>query len=101
MRYTAIRLLTLAVCATAMACIATTSAAEANRRHIRRHHHAADLLRGPVRDSWAAGEIRTIVPPVQRAGTACPGNARAIDCTVWPPPIDEDPDRKATSSDGG
>jgi hypothetical protein len=100
MRYAAIRLLMLGTCVMAVAVAATESAASS--RHIRKHQHRMNLGRDStrtLRDSWAAGNVRPIAPP--RAGPACPGSARAIDCTVWPPPIDEDPDRKATSSDGG
>ncbi|HET7887135.1 MAG TPA: hypothetical protein VFL62_12980 [Bradyrhizobium sp.] len=99
MRYSKSRLLTLTVCAMAIAPFVTMSAAQTSGRHIRKHHHGINLVRSPVRDSWAAAP--SVAPPPARAGQACPGNARAVDCTVWPPPIDEDPDRKATSSDGG
>lgn len=36
-----------------------------------------------------------------RAGPVCPGIARSIDCSIWPPPIDEDPDRKRGGGGGG
>jgi len=98
MRHPAIRLLMIGTCALAASAVAASDV-KASSRHIKKHHHGMNLVRGPSRDSWAAGDVRSMAPP--RAGTACPGNARAIDCTVWPPPIDEDPDRKATSSDGG
>jgi hypothetical protein len=26
--------------------------------------------------------------------------ARSFDCKIWPPPFDEDPDRKVSGSDG-
>ena len=38
-------------------------------------------------------------PPAQ-PGSVCPGIARSFDCKIWPPPIDEDPDRKISGSDG-
>jgi hypothetical protein len=98
MRHLKIGLLTLAVCATAVVSVVAASEAGASSRHIKKHQHAKTR---DWNDARAAGEIRTIAPPPRRAGTACPGNARAIDCTVWPPPFDDDPDRKATSSDGG
>jgi len=97
MRYAAIRLLMLGTCVMAVAVMAAEG--EASGRHVRKHQHRTNLERDSTRNSWAAGDVRRIAPP--RAGTACPGNARAIDCTVWPPPFDDDPDRKATSSDGG
>ena len=97
--------------ATVVFSIAATGA-EAGSRHIRKHQHGVNFTRTPVRsvwrepslrdptlrdsrlsNSWATGEVRTIGPP-RRAGSACPGSGRAIDCTVWPPPIDDDPDRQ-------
>lgn len=104
MRSHAIRLLTLTVSAVAMAAVVTTGAAEGSSRHIRKHYQPmSHQQRTDVRfnDARARGEVHPAAAPPGRTGSACPGNARAIDCTVWPPPIDDDPDRKATSSDGG
>lgn len=98
MRHSKSRLLMLAACA--MASIVAASETEASSQHVRKHHarQSQDFRNHDFRNSWATGDVRPVAP---RAGTACPGNARAIDCTVWPPPFDDDPDRKATSSDGG
>ena len=93
----AIRLLMLGTCVMAVAFAATEG--EASSQHVRKHHHPMNLVRDSMRNSRAAWDVRPMAPP--RAGTACPGNARAIDCTVWPPPFDEDPDRKVSGSDGG
>lgn len=104
MRCHAIRLLTLTVSAVALVAVVTAGAAEGSSRHIRKHYRPiSHLQRTGVRfnDAWAPGEVRPAAAPPGRTGGACPGNARAIDCTVWPPPFDDDPDRKATSSDGG
>jgi hypothetical protein len=80
----------------------TVTGAEASSQHVRKHHHGVSLVhRSAFRGSWVPGEVRTMAPPPRRAGAVCPGSGRAIDCSVWPPPIDEDPDRRATSSDGG
>jgi hypothetical protein len=100
----AIRLLALTVSAIALGAVVTTGAAEGSSRHIRKHYQPMSYQqRTGVRfnDAWAPGEVRPAAAPPRRTGSACPGNARAIDCTVWPPPFDDDPDRKATSSDGG
>ena len=103
MRSHAILPLTLTVSAIALVAVVTTGAAEGSSRHIRKRHQPMNYQqRTGVRfnDAWAPGEVRPAAAP-GRTGSACPGNARAIDCTVWPPPFDDDPDRKATSSDGG
>lgn len=98
MRHSAIRLLMLGTCVMAMAAAATEGGASS--RHIRKHQYRTSFdLHESVRNSSAAGEVRTMAPPPRLAGTACPGNARGFDCKIWPPPFDDDPDRK--SGDGG
>ena len=53
------------------------------------------LQRSPVGQAWP------VTRPSSQAGAACPGNARSIDCRMWPPPFDVDPDRKVSGFDGG
>jgi len=112
MRRYAIRLLMLTISATAMVVVpvVTATKGEASSRPLRNHHNRhglndslrhSSLRHSSPRHSWAYEEIRPVALPSGRPGSVCPGNARAIDCTVWPPPFDDDPDRKATSSDGG
>jgi hypothetical protein len=97
MRPHAIRLLTLAIYTTAMAVLmVTVDEGEASSRHIRKHHA---LQSHSFRNSWAAGELGTSAPSYTPEGNVCPGSARSFDCKIWPPPIDDDPDRNAT--DGG
>ena len=99
MRYSAIRLLTLAVCATAVTSVVAASEAEASSRHIKKHHQRTHLR---VNNAWASEEVRPVAPARSwGGGEVCPGNARAIDCKIWPPPIYDDPDRKQAGSDGG
>jgi hypothetical protein len=98
MRRSAIRLLTLAGYAAAVAMVPVVIAGEgeASSRHHRKHHRP--MYPGWY-DPWAAERIRPVVP--QYPGPVCPGNARGIDCKVWPPPMDEDPDRKQSGADSG
>jgi hypothetical protein len=35
--------------------------------------------------------------PYSQAGPICPGISRGIDCRIFPPPIDVDPDRRVPS----
>jgi hypothetical protein len=100
MRPYAIRLLMLTISATAMVVVpvVTATKGEASSRHLRKHHQRASRAFSPPR---IAGDAVPVARPLSRPGSVCPGNARAIDCTVWPPPFEDDPDRKATSSDGG
>ena|SRR5579863_6587173 len=99
MRRYAIRLVTMAICAAAIPVTAATEA-EASGQHLRKHHQRTHLgWNNSLRRSWAAGEVRPVAPSWSGGGEVCAGNARGIDCKIWPPPINDDPDRKA-SSDG-
>ena len=97
MRPTATRLLTLAICAAAVLVIAVVTAdqAAASSRHVRKHHKP---INPGWSDRWAPREIRPVAPRYA-PGPACPGIGRGIDCKVWPPPMDEDPDRKQSGAD--
>ena len=96
MRPSTIRILTLAICATAVVAVVAVTDAQASRRHIQKHDARQSL---GVRNSWAAGEVRTAAQSYPRGGDVCRGSARSFDCRIWPPPIDDDPDRKM--GDGG
>ena len=82
----AIRVLTLAI--TASVTVAPAVAETAKKHH--RHIHRALVLSDP-------GQVWLAPAP---SGPNCPGLARSIDCGTWPP-YGEDPDRKASGSDGG
>lgn len=100
MGQSSIRLLTLAVCAMlAATTIAPVKAAAHNSRHIKKH--------GTMRLNRGFGEYRRsdrAWPAAGRpnvAGSVCPGGiARSFECSRWPPPIDEDPDRVISGSSG-
>jgi hypothetical protein len=96
----AIRLLTLALCTTALALVPTVTpanAATSGSGHIQKHKKH---WRPRVSEPWYVGQAQAFVPPYSQAGPICPGLSRGIDCKVWPPPIDEDPDRKRGASGG-
>ena len=98
----AIRLLTLAMFVTALAVVPAITPAEAatNSKHVKKHWtmtHWSHRNSYGSSDPWSAGQAR----PYSQPGGACPGIARSFDCRVWPPPFDEDPDRKVSGSDGG
>ena|SRR5579863_7338249 len=102
MRPYAIRLLTLAICATAVIVIPVVTAdqADAGSRHVRKHHQRTHLgWNDSLRRSWAAGEVRPVALSWSQGSDICAGAARSFHCKMWPPPIDDDPDRKGT--DGG
>jgi len=90
----AIRLLTLAVCATALALVPTITSAKAETSgsgHLKKHQKQK---RPGFGHRWSAGQPWPAARPPSAAGTVCPGMGRSFDCRVWPPPFDEDPDRK-------
>jgi hypothetical protein len=86
------RLLTLlAMCAMALAVIPMITPAKAetsSSKYIKKHKRIgqAPVIRGP----WRPGRAW---PNSQISGVTC---FRGIDCAKWPPPIDEDPDRKVS-----
>jgi hypothetical protein len=96
MRPSTIRLLTLAICATAVVPEVAVTDAQASSRHIQKHYVRQSL---GFRNSWAAGEVRTAARLNPPGGDVCRGSARSFDCRTWPPPIGDDPDRKM--GDGG
>ena len=106
----AIRRLILAIAATAILVpVVTAGEGEASRRHhLRKHRNQfAPGWNDPRRispnryDPWIARGVRPAAPSWSGGGSVCPGNARSFDCKIWPPPFDDDPDRKASGADAG
>jgi hypothetical protein len=102
MSKSAIRLLTLAVCATSLVMVpmvepakAASSISKKHKRHV--HVQRAPGFAGAWGGTWYAGQA----PVARPSGSVCPGMGRSFDCKVWPPPFDEDPDRKVSGSDAG
>jgi hypothetical protein len=99
-----IRLLTLVVYATPLPGISMITAAQAETsgsKHIKQQHRK-NIRRSPgVSDTWSASQAWSGTGLSSQAGPVCPGIARSIDCRIWPPPIDEDPDRKRGGGGGG
>ena len=97
----AIRLLMLAVCGTALAAVpmVTPDKAEASgRAHIKKHKR--QMSRG-FSGPRSAAQAWPVARPSSQAGEVCPGIARSFECKIWPPPFNDDPDRKMSGSDGG
>ncbi len=101
MRPSAIRFLILTSCVTAVVPVVRAADVEASSRHVRKHHQQTHLgWNNSLGRSWAAQDIRAVAPSWSGGGDVCPGNARAIDCKIWPPPVIDDPDRRNGSGDG-
>ena len=103
MSQSAIRLLTLSVCATALVVASVVTPVSA-KTSSHKHHaiHRSQIYRNhgfgysrPANQTWP------VTRPAIPSGQICPGIGRSFDYKIWPPPIDEDPDRKASGSDAG
>jgi hypothetical protein len=94
---------TLAIYATALAAVSMVTPAKAatiNSKHIKKHKRTVESSFG-FSDPRSTGQAWPVTRPSSQAGSACPGIARSFECRTWPPPMDDDPDRKHSSSDGG
>jgi hypothetical protein len=105
MSKSAIRFLTLVVCATALVVAAAdtpasarTSGKASSHQHVKKHHKVYRSsgfgYRRPADQGWSTPQ------PSYPSGSVCPGIGRSFECKIWPPPMDEDPDRKMSGSDG-
>ena len=95
MNQLAIRLFTLTICATALLAVPlfTSVEAAAGTRHAHVKKHARHWRHaGP----WFVGQERPFVAPYARSSDVCPGIGRSFECKIWPPPIEDDPDRKTS-----
>ena len=91
----AIRLLTLATYATALVVVPMVTPAKAETtggRHIKKHKMKIYYRSPGFGDPWSAGKAWSA-----QAGWVCPGISRSFDCKSWPPPFDDDPDRRVPS----
>jgi hypothetical protein len=91
----AIGLSTLAICVTALLLVPAVTPAEAatGSGHVKKHRqHWRSGLHSPR----LVGEVRPVMGPPVQTGTVCPGIGRSFDCKIWPPPYEEDPDRKTS-----
>jgi hypothetical protein len=96
----AIRLLTLAIYATALVLVPTVTPAKAetsSSRHLKKHKKKSHGFSVPR----SAGLAWPVSRPSSQTGAVCPGIARSFECGTWPPPMYDDPDRKVSGSDGG
>jgi hypothetical protein len=90
----AIRLSTLAICTAALALAPTVTPAEAaTQGHVKKHakHWRAQHYRPRF-----AGEAGPIMGAPIQPGPICPQVGHSFDCKIWPPPFEDDPDRKVT-----
>jgi len=97
MSKSAIRVLTLAICATSLMLVPPVEPAQAASHSSKKHKRYVQPSPGWHGYSYA-GQAWPVARP---SGSVCPGVGRSFECKVWPPPFDEDPDRKTSGSDAG
>ena len=100
MSKSAIRLLTLAIYATALVVVPMVTpakAATASSREIKKQKKIPKSLGFSYPRS--AGRVWPATRPSSQADGVCPGIARSFECGTWPPPMYDDPDRKASGTD--
>ena len=85
----AIRLLTLAMYATALVAVPMVTPANAATNGGKHTKH-----KKKIQNSWSAGQASPVTRPSSRPGEVCPGMARSFECKTWPPPMYDDPDRR-------
>jgi len=88
----AIRLLTLAICATALVAVPMATPAKAgtsSSKHIKKHKKKIQKSHA-FNEPRSAGQVRPVSGPSSQAGAAC---FRGFECANWPPPMYEDPMR--------
>ena len=94
-----IRPLTLAISAMVLVGVATLAPVEARKshhQHIKKHKTTGNRGfdgRQPANRPWPGAAPSP-------SGDVCPGIGRSFECKIWPPPMNDDPDRKISGSDG-
>ena len=84
-----------AICATALVAVPVLTPADAvaGTRHVHAKKHARHWRHA---SPWSIGQDRPLVAPYARSGWVCPGIGRSFECKIWPPPFEDDPDRKVS-----
>jgi hypothetical protein len=99
----AIGLLTLAMYAASLPVIAMITPAQAetsSSKHTRKYKKQVQRNPPGIREiPWSAGKVWPVTRPSSQAAV-CPGIARSFECSIWPPPFDDDPDRKRAGGGG-
>jgi hypothetical protein len=94
-------LLTLAMYATALVVVPMVTPAKAetsSSKHIKKHRKKIQRSPG-FSDPWSAGQAWPVPRPSSQAGGGCRGIARSFECGSWPPPMEDDPDRRLSGPD--
>ena len=88
----AIRLLTRAICATALVAVPMVTPAKtetSSSKHIKKHKKKIQKSHG-FNEPRSANQAWPVSRPSNQSGVSC---SRGFDCAKWPPPMYEDPMR--------
>lgn len=91
----AVRLSMLSIGATMLVAVPTVAATNAEARNPHAHAQKHKRYSGFAGPSFV-GEGRPAFRPGYQSGEICPGIGRSFDCKIWPPPFEDDPDRKTS-----
>ena len=97
----AICVMTLAGTSTVTLALSKTSHSKHLRKHKVVHWYYGPGYARPAFRPWPAGAAWPAAQPQRTPVDVCPGSGRSFECKVWPPPMDQDPDRKASGADAG
>jgi hypothetical protein len=84
-----------------MTLVAIPAIAPAQAKSSRHMHHTHMKKHGwygthPYRGAWYGTPAQPSYrpPSYRQSGDVCPGIGRSFECKIWPPPFEDDPDRK-------
>jgi hypothetical protein len=88
----------LVIGATALVAMPAIAPAEAKTASQHVHHKHMNKHASHWRPHYGGAWYRYPAAPMVRSysGDVCPGIGRSFDCKVWPPPFEDDPDRKTS-----
>jgi len=81
------------ICAAAVAAVPVLASGKAeagHRHHIKKHARHWHQASRP----WFGGQ--PYAAPYVQSGPVCPAIGRSFECKIWPPPFEDDPDRKVS-----
>ena len=72
---------------------AKTASQHVHHRHMNKH---ASHWRHRYGQVWYGYPAAPMAGSYCSSGDVCPGIGRSFECKIWPPPFEDDPDRKTT-----
>ena len=92
-----IRFVAAAICLTAFVVVPAVTPVQAKK--VSRHTHVAKHRWHRVHHdgrAWPSDLVRPVAGFTNQPGPICPQVGHSFDCKIWPPPYEDDPDRKTS-----